>query len=540
MIVLGIHGGVTLGQHEPAAALIINGRCVALCEEERYLRIKSCYGMLPFYSIKACLEIAGISFEDIDLVVTPGITYPGHDGRIEAYLRHNFGSCPKVEQVHHQMAHIATAFYGSGVDDAICVSLDAAGDGMAGMVASASRENGITMLEEIPTDNSLGYFYTLMTYFLGFGDGDEYKVMGLAPYGEPTVDLNKIIRPVDGGWEFDWSFVRQDPSVKSPFEPLYGPNLAEVLGQPSRIPGSEMTPFYRDLARSVQAATEECLLSLLKSARARVPDTANFCYAGGVALNCSANRRVVTDAGFETFYVSPVCSDRGLALGCAYYGAVQMGDTPWPLLTPYLGSSYSDDHIRQELTGNGCTFEEVEDPAESAATLLAEGKILGWFQGRSEAGARALGNRSIIAAAGTEEMRDLVNARIKYREEFRPFAPSALKERAQDFFDIDSRDYPSMSITVDAKADAADKIRAVVHTDGTARLQTVRSSDNEIYYNLIRAYDAVTDVPVILNTSFNLKGQPIVETPRDALMTFFGCGLDALMLGRFLVRKPAA
>lgn len=530
---------MTLGQHEPAAALIIDGRCVALCEEERYLRIKSCYGMLPDHAIKACLDIAGISFADIDLVVTPGITYPGHAERISAYLRHNFGSCPKVGLVHHQTAHVNAAFYGSGKDKAICLSLDASGDGTSGMLARASRTSGIKVLEEIPIQNSLGFFYTMMTYFLGFSDGDEYKVMGLAPYGEPSIDLTRIIRPTSGGWQFDWSFIRQDPPIRSPFEPLYDNRLADALGRPNRVPGSEVTPYHRDLARSVQAAMEECLLSLLRAARSQAPDLDDLCYAGGVALNCSANKRIVDEAGFNSFYVSPVSSDRGLALGCAYHGAVLSGDTPEKIDDPYLGSSYSADAIRGELESNGCTYQELEDPAETAAELLADGKVLGWFQGRSEAGARALGNRSIISAASTEEMRDLVNARIKYREEFRPFAPAALVEQADDYFDTKDLEYPTMSITVDARPATADRIRAVVHTDGTARLQTVDSRTNARFHELIQHYDRKTGVPVILNTSFNLKGQPIVESPRDAIMTFFACGLDALILDRFLVKKIA-
>ena len=217
MIVLGFHGGVTLGQHEPSAALVIDGRPVAICEEERYLRVKSAHGHLPYHAIKACLEIANISFGDIDLVVTPGITYDDYEARVRDYLRHCFGSCPPIERVHHQQAHLASAFYGSGVEEALCLSLDATGDGSCGHLAHATREGGIRLIDDLPTNNSLGFFYTLMTYYLGFADGDEYKVMGLAPYGEPRIDLSRIIRPVNGGWEFDWSFVRADPPIRSPF-----------------------------------------------------------------------------------------------------------------------------------------------------------------------------------------------------------------------------------------------------------------------------------------------------------------------------------
>ena len=221
MIVLGLHGGVTMGQHEPAAALSVNGKIVALCEEERYLRIKSCYGYLPHRAITACLAIAGIKFEDVDLVVTPGATYDNFDERWRDYLRHTFGSCPRLERVHHQHAHLAAAFYGSGQDSALCLSLDASGDGAAGMLAHATKKDGIKVFRELPKKNSLGYFYTLMTYYLGFQDGDEYKVMGLAPYGKPNIDLSRILKTTSDGWSFDWSFVRDNPAPRSPFEPLY-------------------------------------------------------------------------------------------------------------------------------------------------------------------------------------------------------------------------------------------------------------------------------------------------------------------------------
>ncbi|MBY0430647.1 MAG: hypothetical protein K2Q10_05580 [Rhodospirillales bacterium] len=536
--VLGIHGGVTLNQHEPAAALAINGRIVALCEEERYLRIKSAYGYLPEHAVRACLRMAGLRWEDVDLVVTPGLTYDHFEGRIRHWLCHHFGSAPPIERIHHQQAHLAAAFYGSGLEEALCLSLDASGDGACGMTARASRESGISVLETLPAAQSIGYFYTLMTYYLGFGDGDEYKVMGLAPYGTPNIDLAPIMRPdSERGWVFDTGYLRQSPPTRSPFEPTYDSRLADFFGRPHRCPGAPLETFHKDLAASTQAMFETCLLHLAGTLAARAPGPRHLCYGGGTALNCAANKTLVESGLFDSVYVSPVASDRGLALGCAYTGAVMRGDKPWQLWIPYLGSSYADGAIAAELAANGCRFEEIKDPAGTAARLLAEGNILGWYQGRSEAGARALGNRSILAPCGDATMRDKVNARIKYREEFRPFAPAIPAEDAEEYFVTRGLSYPSMSVTVDARPDRADSIRAVVHADGTARVQTVRSSDNELFYDLLTRYRAETGVPVVLNTSFNLKGQPIVETPRDALMTFHGCGLDALILGPFLVRK---
>lgn len=537
MIVLGLHGGVTIGQHEPAACLIVNGKIIALCEEERYLRIKSCYGYLPYYSILACLKIANIKWEDINLVVTPGVTYDDFNLRIEESLKHNFGSCPAVQRIHHQEAHLAAAFYSSGLDESIVLSIDASGDGASCMYGHATKKDGIKVLGSVPTNNSLGYFYTLMTYYLGFADGDEYKVMGLAPYGRPNIDLSDIIKPSSLGWEFDWSFIRSNPAPKSPFEPTYSSKLIKVIGQPSRQPNGEMTQFYKDVAASAQAAFEQCLLSLIKYLQQKIPHSNNLCYAGGVALNCSANKHLHFKTDLKNVYVPPVASDRGLALGCAYAGAVMLGDKPWQLSSAYLGSSYSNDSIEKELTANGIIFKHVDDPMQTGAELLAQQKIVGWFQGRSEAGARALGNRSILANCSSAEMQTKVNAKIKYREEFRPFAPAVMYENSENYFQTKGRDFPFMCTTVDTVHNAAKEIPAVVHVDKTARVQTVRSSNNEVFYDLISKYKEITGCPVVMNTSFNLKGQPIVETPRDAIMTFFGCGLDALVLGNYIIAK---
>lgn len=423
MIVLGIHGGVTLGQHEPAAAIAVDGRIVAACEEERYLRVKSAYSHLPYYAIRACLKQAKLKWDDIDLVVSCGKTYDSHAARLRDWLRHNFGPVKALELVHHQMSHLATAFYGSGLPDALVMSLDATGDGACGFLAHATAGDGIRVIEEMPMNRSVGFFYTMMTYYLGFADGEEYKVMGLAPYGEPTIDLSRIIRPVKGGWSFDWDCIRADPPLRSPFEPMYAPKVEEILGRPHRRPDEPFDQFHRDVARSTQAVFEDCLMELVRGLQAAAPPSRNLCFAGGVALNCSASRRLLYSGQFDNIYVPPVASDRGLAIGCAYLGAQQLGDRPLPLADAYFGSAYDNSVIRAELAANGVAFEEVDDPAVIGAALLAERKILGWFQGRSEAGARALGNRSILAAAGDARMRDLVNARIKYREEFRPFAP---------------------------------------------------------------------------------------------------------------------
>jgi len=212
VIVLGIHGGVTIRQHEAAAALIVAGRIAAVCEEERYTRYKGAYGLLPTRAIRACLDIAGLTMNDVDMVVSPGETYEDFDKTLRAFLRHEFGTCPPIRRAHHQLAHAATAFYGSGLPDAACIVLDASGDGISGMICHGDRESGLRVVETVPNKNSIGFFYTLMTYFLGYGDGDEYKVMGLAPYGEPSIDLSMVIRPDGDSWLFEPSFLRRSQS----------------------------------------------------------------------------------------------------------------------------------------------------------------------------------------------------------------------------------------------------------------------------------------------------------------------------------------
>ncbi len=537
MIVLGLHGGVTIGQHEAGAALCVNGQIVAACEEERFVRIKDARGLLSKWSIIACLRETGIKWEAIDLIVTPGITYGDVIPRLSKYLKHLFGFCPRIEPIHHQVAHLNAAFYGSGFNNSLIASLDATGDGACGMLGVGDRENGITVFKEIPSNNSLGFFYTLMTYYLGFEDGDEYKVMGLAPYGENCIDLTKVLETSKKDWRFDTRFMRNDPPIKSPFEPTYSDFLKTLLGRSNRTIDEKISKYHMDVAASTQSIFESAVIGFLGGAVSNQKAKTNLCFAGGTALNCVANRRLLQSGLFEEVYISPVASDRGLAIGCAYYGAVELGDKPWPLNHYYLGSSYSDDVIESELKGNSIPYLFTQDPSAVAADYIQDGKIVGWYQGRSEIGARALGNRSILARADDPGMKDRVNARIKYRESFRPFAPTALFEEADRWFDTGGADFPSMSVTVDVKDEMKERLGAITHVDGTARLQTLRSSQNEVFYSLIQNMQQGTGVPVVLNTSFNLKGQPIIESPRDAIMTFFGCGLDVLILGNYVVKK---
>ena len=536
MIVLGIHGGVTLNQHEPSACLIVNGEIVAAVEEERYNRIKSSYGLLPKKSIDACLRIGKIKITDVDLVVSTGITYSEQNIRLESFLSHNFGFSPPVKLVHHQDAHLATSFYSSEFEESLSFSIDASGDGDCNHLAIMKRNQEMKLIDSIPSSNSLGMFYTLMTHFLGFEDGDEYKVMGLAPYGKPSIDLSDILKINESGWLFDNSFLRKKPKLMSPFEPMYSQKLIELLGK-SRNPNDPILKNHEDLAASTQYFFERAFLSYCSFIKHRFPEQKNLCLSGGAALNCSANGKLFESQIFENIYIPPMPSDRGLSIGCAYLGSETLGSNNKPLFSPYLGESYSQDSIINELKSNGIKFEVLEDVSTFCAKQIAKGKILGWYQGKSEIGARALGNRSILASPLTKEMQEIVNEKIKFREKFRPFAPIILFEEADKYFEANNKKHPFMSIVLKVKDKLINNIPAVVHIDKTARVQTIEKETNPKIYKLINEFKNITGIPVLLNTSFNLKGEPIVESPRDAIRTFYGSGMDILVLENVIVKK---
>ncbi|MDK9723653.1 MAG: hypothetical protein OEL88_02110 [Sterolibacteriaceae bacterium MAG5] len=535
MIILGIHGGVTINQHDAGAALIRDGELICFVEEERLLRVKSPRGVLPIESISACLKEAGVSMRDVDCVALPGETYSDLAGRTQAYLRHHFGSSPAIRQVNHQTAHLASAFFPSGFDRAMCLSYDAYGDRLSVAMGVADREGGVSVMETRPHDNSLGMFYATMTSFLGFMPGeDEYKVMGLAPYGDSSVDLSFFAKPSGDGYYVDTRYFRESPPPGSIYEQFYSDNLIKLLGEPRRK-GEPITQYHRNIASGTQEALEVCAIALITYLHEKT-GLRNLCLAGGVALNCSANRVLSKLPFIDRLFVQPAASDRGLPLGCALQVAKESGEVLQPISHVFYGPAQTESKIISALELTGFAAEEVASPAEAAAKLLAEGKIVGWFQGRSEFGPRALGHRSILAHPGLAHMKDEINARVKYREEFRPFAPSVLNERARDIFDLN---YPSpfMTMAFDVRESWAEKLPATTHVNRTGRVQTVDEDTNPLYHALITEFDKITGLPVVLNTSFNIKGQPIVEGPLDAISTFAGTGLDALVIGNYLVLK---
>ena len=539
MNILGVYGGTTLGQHDPSASIIRDGKLIAVCEEERFIRVKSPHGCLPISSIKACLQEADLNIEDIDLLVHPGETYHDVPERMKLYFNHYFGYAPPIKMINHQLAHIASAFFCSGFERAMCLSYDGYGDRISAALAIADTEKGIRLFETRELDNSLGIFYSTMTSYLGFlVSEDEYKVMGLAPYGQDEVDLSPFLQTAANGYRVNMDYIRRDFASCTMFEPLYSQKLVDLLGPPRR-PNQPISERHKNIAYAAQKKLEQCIVSLINHLR-KSSQLDSLCISGGVGLNCSANHVIKQIPFVQQLFVQPAASDRGLSLGCALQGAYENNITINNRLeTVSMGPTYTNQQIRQALKLSCTAYKEITDPAKKAAELLEKGKVIGWFQGRSEFGPRALGNRSILADPRTSNMKDRINAKVKFREEFRPFAPSVLEEFASELFEMDAPS-PFMTVAFPVRTNWQNNLQAVTHINRTARVQTVNQKALPLYHSLISEFYALTGVPCVLNTSFNIQKQPIVETPLDAIATFSATGLDALFMDNFMITKSEA
>lgn len=536
MKILGIHSGVTLGQHDAGAALILDGKLVSVIEEERLVRIKSPRGYLPTRSIAQCLKDTGLTIDDIDLLAHPGETYEDMPARIRSYMIRSFGGCPEVMMINHQMAHLASAFYCSEFSDALCVSWDAYGDSLSAAFAIADREKGLEVIRTVDNKSSLGNFYATMTSYIGFDPGeDEFKVMGLSPYGKNRFDLSGFAAPTDDGYVVDDSYMRQDPPLRSRFEPFFSEKLINTLGIPPRRFDQPIEQAHMDIAYSTQMTLEECAVSMIDVLH-KTTGLRRLCLAGGVSLNCTMNNVLRQMSCIDDLFVQPAASDRGLPLGSALHAAASSGEPVNGLDHAFLGPKRGDDEIENALMLTGQKFKKIADPPVYAAEKIADGKIIGWYQGRSEFGPRALGNRSILANPTLPNMKDEINRRIKFREEFRPFAPAVIEERAFEIFDISSPS-PFMTIACMVHDGWRERLPATTHINGSARVQTVHATSNPLFHQLIEHFGQLSGVPVVLNTSFNVRGQPIVETPIDAIGTFAATGLDELIIGDYAVVK---
>ena len=381
MNILGIQGGVTPNQHDPSAVLISDGKLVAACEEERFLRVKSPRGILPLHAIRAVLEEGGLTMKDIDVVAHPGETYEDLPARLRYWFDYHFSYMPRLQSVHHQRAHMASAYYCSGFDDAAVISYDNVGDRQSVAWGSGSGHD-LSVDGSYGQEKSLGLFYAAMTSFLGFEINEgEYKVMGLAVYGRPGVDLSQILRVAGADYQLDTSYFDRDPPVIAAQEPYFGERLKDLLGRP-RSPESEISQYYMDVAYATQAAQEGAIVALVERV-CRETARDRLCIAGGVGLNCTANMKLISLPCVTDLFVQPASSDRGLSLGCALDVAAKNGELPGKLHSVALGPSKSVDDIGNALEITGMPYETPGDLIPEVVQLLIDGKIVGWFQGRS-------------------------------------------------------------------------------------------------------------------------------------------------------------
>lgn len=536
MNILGVSGGVLHGNQDASAVLLIDGKLAFAQEEERFTRLKHAVGALPENAIASALRYAKLNIRDIHALAFH-TEYAEFGEKLERYMTHLFGHCPPLKFVNHHKAHAASAYYASGFSDAMVFTTDLSGDGIS-TTLSHGQGAAIKEIRRFNKPQSLGIFYALITQVLGFRrDSDEYKVMGMASYGRPTQDLSWLLKVEDGNYELDESFISRvkagslNPSKQ---EPMYSDRMLEKAGFVRRK-GEAFSEVHFDFASSAQHQLNEAAQSLVRWLHQQT-GSRRLCIAGGVGLNCVMNQTLLNMQEVEELFVQPAASDAGTALGAAYMVAVEAGETLTPFNGAYLGNEFSPDQILETINTLGAPYSCTDDPAGAAAEFVAQGKIVGWFQDRHEYGPRALGARSILADPRHADMKDRINIRVKFREEFRPFAPSVLAESATDYFDI-SCELPYMTVTCDVKPDARGAIPSVVHVDNTARVQTVARSNAAEYHDLISKVAAKTGVPVVLNTSYNVKGQPIVNTPTEAIGTLYGSGMDTAVIGPYVIDK---
>jgi carbamoyltransferase len=578
--------GINAFHADAAAALIRDGEILGAVEEERFRRIKHWAGF-PSEAIAWCLADAGVRLEDVDHIAINSL--PGaHRLRKVAYtlarrpdprflwrrwrnkreraglaqqLAAAFpGSTPKAQLhfVEHHRAHLASAFYASPFPRAAVISVDGFGDFASGAWGYGEGTD-LQIDGQIWFPHSLGAFYTAITQYLGFPHyGDEYKVMGLAPYGRPTrlEEMRRIVRLQDDGtYRLDLRYFRHAtedlPHQWSQGTPVVGSHwsgaLEELLG-PARRPEEPLEQRHHDIARSAQAMYEEAFFHLLRALHRRHPVDA-LCIAGGCGANSVANGKVTAATPFRQVWVQAAAGDAGGALGAALAVWHELGGArSAPMRTAYLGSRSDGEAVaamleqvdtRRQLAEAGCTIRTLpeEGLCEEVAQAIGEGLVVGWFDGRMEWGPRALGHRSILGDPRRADMKDILNHKIKRRESFRPFAPSVLREAVPEWFERDG-DVPFMMQVYPIREEKRSLIPAVTHVDGSGRLQTVSEDDNGRYYRLIRAFAARTGVPMVLNTSFN-ENEPIVCTPEQALNCFLRTRMDVLVLGDHLIRRPA-
>lgn len=584
--------GISAFYHDSAAALVVDGEIVAAAQEERFTRKKH-DAAFPAQAIEFCLSFVPNGMEGIDEVVFYEKPFLKFERLLETYLAfaprglrsfqmalpiwlreklfqknllerqlRRFAPQTKLLFTEHHQAHAASAFFASPFEEAVVLTMDGVGEWTTTSVA-IGRGNQLDFVRELHFPHSLGLLYSAFTYYTGFRvNSGEYKLMGLAPYGEPRyrqliLDHLIDVKP-DGSFRLDMGYFNYCTGLT-----MTNRRFEELFGQPVRQPEQPLTQFHMDVAASIQATLDHIMLRLTRSLRQEF-GLKNLCLAGGVALNCVSNGKILRDGHFEGLWIQPAAGDAGGAIGAALAATFQKHRVPRlpcdRMKGSYLGPEYSQAEIEQRLRSAGAIFDVLAEEAllDTCADALAREQALGWFQGRMEFGPRALGHRSILADARSPRMQSTLNLKVKYRESFRPFAPAVLAEHAAEFFDL-AVDSPYMLLVADvlesrrrpmtaeeqqlfgiAKLNVPrSTIPAVTHVDYSARIQTVHYETNPIFHALLTRFRETTGSPALVNTSFNVRGEPIVCTPEDAFRCFMGCEIEALAIGRCFLRKEA-
>ena len=534
--ILGISGGFREGNYDTSAVLLKNGKIVAGVEEERLSRIKHAAGTFPKRSILYCLEEAGITIEKVDYIVFHMNTYKNIVSDINHYMNFHFGYCPEIKCVDHHTAHAASTYFLSGFGEANIITMDFSGDKLS-TTLNYGKGNTISRVKEYRTPNSLGIFYAIMTQFLGFKLlSHEYKVMGLSAYGESDPDLEAKLDHILSVGRRKYIFNKKMFNrTKSLQQNLYSPELLKLLGK-NRKSYEDITPREMNIAYAVQRQFEKACVALLRDIY-NYNNTKNLCLAGGSALNCVMNSVLLNTDYVEHIYIPCGAGDAGTALGAAFIVANELGLRINNTQPQFIGPGFSNAQIKHDLDTLKLSYRYLEEDEmlDFTTSEITKGRIVGWFQGRLEFGARALGNRSILADPRDPHMRDRINKLIKFRETFRPFAPSVTLEDAHKYF---KNIYPTpyMNLTFEV---ITDRLPAITHVDGSARVQTVTKAENKLYYNLLKKMEEKTGLPVVLNTSLNIMEQPIVCTPKEALTVFGATGMDVMVLNNYVLEKKA-
>ena len=564
---------------DPSAALIVNGSVESYCEEERLNRIKHSIGKYPILSIKYCLNDFGITMDDVDSIAINWDIESYSNGEMEKFYNllskqypkidkktikwqkskiserswlsynnfHykslsselNFKTMPPIMAYPHHLVHAHHSYKQSGFDEALCITVDGSGDKDCTVLWKCNKEN-IDRIYTLQIPHSLGWLYSAITEYLGFESYDgEYKVMGMASYGEYNRDIEENLKKIidiseDGiGYSVDPHYIHYGSHS---YSSRFTDNMVDLLGVPPRKPFEEINNFHNNLAYGIQNIAEEVITRIVEWG-VEHSGIKNICIGGGVGLNVKINSKIRQLNNVDKLFANPLCSDSGAAIGSALYCSEYKYKMAAKIYNSiYFGPEFSNSEIQSYLDTIKVKYTLVTNIFYDTALMISKGMVIGWFQGRMEGGPRALGNRSILADPRVMESRDKVNSIVKFREMWRPFCPSIIYEDLHNYI-CEPEHSPYMVEAFIANNNMKKSAPAVVHVDGTARIQTVSESENIAYYRLLSEFKKITGVPILLNTSFNVKGEPVVCTPKDAIRTFFSSGLDVLVLGDYIIKK---